>query len=34
MAIVILSFSISLLSYTAKNYGCPDDTDAKDSKPD
>jgi phosphate starvation-inducible membrane PsiE len=34
MAIVILSFSISLLSYTAKNYGCPDDTDAKDSKLD
>ena len=34
IAIVILSFSISLLSYTAKNYGCPDDTDAKDRKLD
>jgi len=27
--IAILSFSIGLLSYTAKNYGCPDDSDVK-----
>jgi phosphate starvation-inducible membrane PsiE len=32
IAIAILSFSIGLLSYTAKYCGCPDDTDAKDSK--
>lgn len=32
VAIAILSFSIGLLSYTAKHFGCPDDTDAKDHK--
>lgn len=31
VAIAILSFSIWLLSYTAKNYGCPDDSNAKES---
>ncbi|MEQ1531568.1 MAG: phosphate-starvation-inducible PsiE family protein [Methylococcales bacterium] len=30
VAIVILSTSIWLLSYTAKHYGCPDDTTDKD----
>jgi protein PsiE len=32
VAIALLSVSILILSYTAKNYGCPEDNELKDEK--
>jgi protein PsiE len=32
VAIALLSVAILILSYTAKNYGCPEDNDLKDEK--
>jgi len=32
VAIAILSVSILILSYTAKYYGCPEDSELKDEK--
>jgi len=32
VAIALLSFSILILSYTAKNYGCPEDSELKNEK--
>ncbi|UOA10218.1 phosphate-starvation-inducible protein PsiE [Methylobacter sp. S3L5C] len=32
VAIALLSIAILILSYTAKNYGCPEDNDLKDKK--
>jgi protein PsiE len=32
VAIALLSVAILILSYTAKNYGCPEDSDVKDEK--
>jgi hypothetical protein len=32
VAIALLSVAILILSYTAKNYGCPEDSDFEDKK--
>jgi len=32
VAIALLSIAILILSYTAKNFGCPEDNDLKDKK--